>query len=171
MPVVLAASFPKEFYLASAGAIPVLWLTAGFATSAISTVIQTLRAAEMSTHLHFAVPGLLGRALPSMTLTFGVGRLRVRRHEVTLELGVHAGNGLLAGLFVLGLVLTGIVGEIASLQALLRQADDTVTVVLVFGSVTVLALLSGFVLVVSLIAGSRAATGTPATRAGGPPPG
>jgi hypothetical protein len=157
----LATSFPKEFYLASAAAIPVLWLTAGFATSAISTVIQTLRAADVSTHLHFPVPGLLGRALPPLTLTFGVGRLRMRRTQVTLELGVHAGNAALAALFVFALVLAGLVGEITSLAALLRQRDDPVTVALVFGCVSVLALLSGLVLLVSLVAGSKAATGTP----------
>ncbi len=170
MPVVLATPFPKEFYLASAGAVPVLWLTAGFATNAISTVIQTLRAADVSTHLEFPVPGLLGRALPAVTLVFGVGRLRTRSKHVTLELGVHAGNGALATAFVFGLVLAGAVGEVASLQALLRQRDDPVTVVLVFGSVTVLALLSGIVLLVSLVAGSKAASGTPPPRGSGSPP-
>jgi hypothetical protein len=170
MPVVLAAPFPKEFYLAAAGAIPVLWLTAGFATSAIATVIQTLRAADVSTHLGFSAPGVVGRALPTVTLAFGVGRLRVQRQQLTLELGVHSGNAALATLFVLGLVLAGIVGEIASLVALLRQQDDPVTVVLVLGSVSVLTLLSGLVLLVSLVAGSRAATGAPAPSAAGSPP-
>ncbi len=147
-----------------------LWLTAGFATSAISTVIHTLRAADVSTHLEFPVPGLLGRALPAVTLVFGVGLLRTRSKHVTLELGVHAGNGALATAFVFGLVLAGAVGEVASLQALLRQRDDPVTVVLVFGSVTVLALLSGIVLLVSLVAGSKAASGTPPPRGSGSPP-
>jgi len=40
-----------------------------------------------------------------------------------------------------------------------------VTVALVFGCVSVLALLSGIVLLVSLVAGSKAATGTPASTA------
>ena len=165
MPVALATAFPKEFYLASAAAIPVLWLTAGFATSAITSVIQTLRAADLSTHLNFPVPGLLGRALPTLTLGFGIGRLRMRRQQLTLELGVHGGNGTLATLFVFALVLAGIVGENTSLVALLRQRDDAVTVALVFGCVSVLALLSGIVLLVSLVAGSKAATGTPASTA------
>lgn len=171
MPVVLATSFPKEFYLASAAAIPVLWLTAGFATSAITTVIQTLRAADVSTHLHFPVPGVVGRALPTMTVAFGIGRLRMRSSQLTLELGIHSGNGALATVFVFGLVLAGIVGEIASLAALLRQRDDAVTVALVFGCVSVLAVLSGLVLLVSLVAGSKAASGTPAPTGPGRPPG
>jgi hypothetical protein len=159
MSTVIAGQFPKEFYLASAAAIPVLWLTVGFATSAITTLIHMLRAADATTQLHVAVPRPVARVLPSRPVEFAGSRIRAEEERLVVDLGVRGASGVLTACFILGLILAGIVGEVVSLIALFNQHDDAFMIGIVFTCLCVLVVLSGVVLLVSLAAATRAATG------------
>ncbi len=151
-------SFNSDFYLAAATAIPVLWLTAGFASSAIANILRWLRGMDLTALLdqpamraivrtRRAGPPSDGSAEPgAVARLVRVIEARITQPGLTL-------------LFVVVLVGAGIVGEILSFVALYRRDVPTWVGVAVLVSICVLAGLCGATLLVSMaLAGHQAST-------------
>jgi hypothetical protein len=126
------SDFNADFYLTTGAVIPVLWLTAGFATEAIS---------RMMTRLERKVPGLIILVIAP----FLGGFASLLSGAITGVLIGVLGNRLAAlvfaalrRLFAVGYVLAGVVGETLSLLALFLRDSSFVLRTVTLISVLVL---------------------------------
>jgi hypothetical protein len=171
-------SFNGDFYLAAATAIPVLWLTAGFASSAIANILRWLRGMDLTPLLD--QPGMRSIVGTRRARPLGDGSERpgaaARLVRVIDSRVTQPGLTLL---FVLVLVGAGIVGELLSFVALYRRDVPSWVGLAVLVSICVLAGLCGLTLLVSMaLAGHQASTerqdlerALDAAAPGGPTPG
>ena len=162
--------FNQVFYLAAAGAIPVLWLTAGFASNAIGNLLRLLRGAELAALM--SQPGIrvIERSLAQRPIRTPIGSLTVGQ-RLFRTIDARVTQPAITWLFVAALVVAGLLGEIISFVALYREAAPSWNGVAVLVCICVLTALCGVVLFVSVVKAGLAEAGEPGPGGpGGPGP-
>lgn len=126
----MTASFRSAYFVATATAIPVLWIAIGFASSAITSIMRRLREVNATISVR---PGLLA---PNYTL--GPTSLTVSLFGASVEvIGVNT-SGVLRLWFALIVLFPGAAGEVLSLLALIFDDRRIWVLWVVFGAVCVL---------------------------------
>jgi hypothetical protein len=147
-----AVDYHADFYIASATLIPVVWLTAGFASQATSGMMQLLAHVESLSDrwdIVAGVPGVVAERITTRRFKpVAAASGTVARQLLRAPVWVSLSRARLVGMAVF--VSAGLVGESASLLALALEDPSRTLRIVTLISVLVLVGMGGVVLAIAL---------------------
>jgi len=142
----LTTTFRGDLYIAVAAAIPVLWLTVGFATSSIATIMHGL----FTIRVNYKLTSKVTISFQGTTIT-----AKVFGTEFHLY-GWNRFNPLIAA-FIAVFAISGAVGEVLSLWVLMKEDAAPWMKWVVLISATAVVLVATLTVIVSLVTASAQA--------------